>query len=101
MYWIDFSALFLFFMSFFLVSLFCVFFTRRHVILVLIFLDILLLTSILMLVVYSLSSEQTVGYNYALLLLGVAAADTAVGLGLFMLFYKTKRVTGFIPKKYP
>lgn len=60
-----------------------------HFIIVLVFLDLLLLTSILLFLVYTLVTQNSIGYSYALIILGVAAADTAVGLGLFILFFKT------------
>jgi NADH:ubiquinone oxidoreductase subunit K len=34
-------------------------------------------------------SNYSIGFIYALLLIGVAATDTAVGLGLFILYFKT------------
>jgi NADH:ubiquinone oxidoreductase subunit K len=60
-----------------------------HFIILLVFLDLLLLTSLLVFVIFSVLTHRTVGYNYALLVFGIAAADTAVGLGLFILYYKT------------
>ena len=39
-------------------------------------------------IMYTILTQNAIGYSYALILLGVAAADTAVGLGLFILFFK-------------
>jgi len=51
-------------------------------------LDLLLLTNILLFVVYTILTHSPIGYDYALLVLGIAAADTSVGLGLCILYFK-------------
>lgn len=85
----DFSYLFYFTFTFFIANLLLVMVALDHFIIVLVFLDILILTNIIIFIVYTLLSQNPVGYSYALIILGVAAADTAVGLGLFILFFKT------------
>lgn len=60
-----------------------------HFIVALVFLDLLLLVNIILMLLFTATTGFAIGYNYALLLLGVAAADTAVGLGLFILYFKT------------
>ncbi len=85
----DFSYLFYFTFTFFIANLLLVMVALDHFIIVLVFLDILILTNIIIFIVYTLLSQNPLGYSYALIILGVAAADTAVGLGLFILFFKT------------
>lgn len=87
---LDFGAFAFFFISFFILSLFFLLLSLNHFVIVLIFLDLLLLVNILLFIFYTQATSQVIGYNYALLLIGVAAADTAVGLGLFILYYKTQ-----------
>ena len=74
--------------AFFVLSLFMLLLVLEYLLIALIFLDLLLLTNILLLVCYTIFTGNPVGYCYGLLLIGVAAADTAVGLGLFIMFFK-------------
>jgi NADH:ubiquinone oxidoreductase subunit K len=41
-----------------------------------------------MFIVYTILTGNSIGYSHALLILGIAAADTAVGLGLFLVYHK-------------
>lgn len=86
---LDFSYFFGFIFLFFILNLMLLIAALDHFIILLVFLDLLLLASLLVFVVFSILTNTTVGYNYALLVFGIAAADTAVGLGLFILYYKT------------
>ena len=86
---LDFSYFFYFIFMFFVLNLLLLIAALDHFIILSVFLDLLLLTSLLVFVVYTVLSGETIGYNYALLVFGIAAADTAVGLGLFILFFKT------------
>jgi NADH:ubiquinone oxidoreductase subunit K len=56
---------------------------------ILIFLDMLLLLNVFLSCVAALLVVGPEGYIYAFFILGTAAADTAVGLGLFILYYKS------------
>lgn len=89
---VNFNFFFVFISSFFLITLLFLVAALEHFILVLIFLDLILLLNIILFVVYTQLTGELLGYNYALLLLGVAAADTAVGIGLFILYFKTHGV---------
>ena len=90
MYYIfDFTSVFHYFFNFFLLTLFLLVISLDHFLITLLFLDLLLLVNILLLIFCAQVTANDVGYNYALLLLGVAAADTSVGLGLFILYFKT------------
>jgi NADH-quinone oxidoreductase subunit K len=88
MWTIDFSIFFYFLFIFFTVNLLLLIAALDHFILALIFLDLLLLTNILLFVVYTILTHSPIGYDYALLVLGIAAADTSVGLGLCILYFK-------------
>lgn len=94
MFILDFSLFIYFILVFFTLNLLLLVAAIDHFILVLIFLDLLLLTNILLFAVHTIVTHNPIGYNYALIVLGIAAADTAVGLGLFILYYKaTSRVS--------
>jgi hypothetical protein len=60
-------------------------FVFQHLLLVLLILDLIILILILLLLENLIFTEL---YGYSLIMLCIAAADTAVGLGLFITFYK-------------
>jgi NADH:ubiquinone oxidoreductase subunit K len=88
MFQIDLTYFLLFTFVFFLLNLVLLLASLDHFILVLIFLDLLLLTNAFMFIVYTILTGFPIGYSYGLLILGIAAADTAVGLGLFLVYHK-------------
>ena len=89
MFILNFSYFFYFIFVFFVVNLLLLLIALDHFIILLVFLDLLLLSSLLIFVMYTICTYQTTGYSYALLVFSIAAADTAVGLGLFILLFKT------------
>lgn len=70
--------------------MFYLIFIVKHLIILLLMLDLCILLLILLLIenIYCLTN-----YGYTLLILSLAAADTAVGLGLFVCFYKITGIT--------
>jgi|GEM_PF-5966015 len=88
MYTFDFSYFFYFIFSFFIVNLLLLTVALNQFLIALVFLDLLLLTTIVVFIMYTMLTQNCIGYSYAIITLGVAAADTAVGLGLFVLFFK-------------
>lgn len=89
---LDFSFCVYFTFAFFTLNVLLIVSALNHFIIVLVFLDLLLLLNIFLLVLYTFLTGSSLGYSYALIILGVAAADTAIGLGLFVLFFKTKGI---------
>ena len=89
MFYLDFSLFFYFIFTFFVLNLVLLTLALDHFIITLVFLDLLLLTNILLFALYTMLTQNVIGYSYALIILGIAAADTAVGLGLFILYFKT------------
>lgn len=57
----------------------------KHLIILLLVLDLLMLILILLLIENII---YNINYGYSLIILSLAASDTAVGLGLFISFYK-------------
>lgn len=84
----HYSFCFYFFISYFFLNIVLLIASFEHFLIIIIFLDLLLLSNILMLIFYTVIFKDSLGYIYALLLLGVAATDTALGLGLFILYFK-------------
>lgn len=94
MYILDFSFFFYFIFLFFFFTLFFLLQVLHHFVLVLVFLDLLLLANVLLFILVTILTHNPVGYISAIIILGVAAADTAIGLGLFILYFKnTGRVS--------
>jgi len=94
MLFLDFSFVFFLLLCFFFVTFLLVLLALNHFIILLIFLDLLILANILLLTCYTALTHSGVGYSFALIVLGIAASDTAIGLGLFILYYRaTNRVS--------
>jgi len=68
-----------------LILLIYLIFIFQHLLLVLLVLDLIILILILLLLENLIFTDF---YGYSLIILCIAAADTAVGLGLFISFYK-------------
>lgn len=88
-YFINFSIIFYFLFFFFFLNFIFLLLALDHFIITLIFLDLLLLTNIIIFTIYTILTDIGIGYSFGLLIIGVAAADTAIGLGLFILYYKS------------
>jgi NADH:ubiquinone oxidoreductase subunit K len=56
------------------------------------------LSNILLLILYTVVFINALGYVYALLLIGVAATDTALGIGLFILYFKSTGQVALLSK---
>lgn len=85
---LDFSLFFYSIFILFFFTLLLLLQVLNHFILVLVFLDLIILSNILLFVLSTVVTQNPVGYIAALIVIGVAAADTAIGLGLFILYYK-------------
>lgn len=82
------GILLLFLVFFFLLTLYCFFFSFFNYIYVLIFLDLLILAVILLFLIFAVLVENTILQNFSIILLGVGASETAVGLLLFVGTFK-------------
>ena len=66
------------------------FFSRKHILILFISLELLLLSVNVNLVVFSVFLEDLMGQILALLVLGVAAAESALGLAILIVFYRLR-----------
>lgn len=66
------------------------FFSRKHLIIILICLEILILSSIILFTFSSILFDDLLGQVIGLFILTVAAAESAIGLALLVLFYRIK-----------
>lgn len=87
-YLVNYTLIISYVFVFFFYTLLCVASALDHLLILLLLLDLLLMASIFLFITYSTVFSNYDGYSLSLLVLGVAAADTAVGLGLFIIYYK-------------
>ena len=74
----------------FFFSLINIFLNRRNYLLILIGIEILMLSLILSFLVFASYYQDNLGVVFSLFILAVAASESAMGLALIILYYKTK-----------
>lgn len=83
----------LFILALFVIGLLGIFLTRRHIIIILISIELILLAINLNFIVFSVYFDDMLGQFFALLILTVAAAESSIGLAILVVYY---RVNGYI-----
>jgi NADH-quinone oxidoreductase subunit K len=81
----------------FLLGIWCAFVLRRNVITIIIAVELLLLSINLNFIIFSVYLNDILGQVFALLVLTVAAAESAIGLAILVVYY---RITGLISVDY-
>jgi NADH-quinone oxidoreductase subunit K len=76
--------------SLLLIGTFGMFLSRKHVIIILISLELILLSININFVVFSIFLDDFLGQIYALLVLTVAAAESALGLAILIVYYRLR-----------
>jgi len=76
--------------SLFLIGTFGMFLSRKHVIIILISLELILLSTNINFVIFSVFLDDLLGQIYALLVLTVAAAESALGLAILIVYYRLR-----------
>ncbi len=85
----HFDIFFSFVFSLYFGALVGVLIASDHFLILLLFLDLLVIVPIIIIVLHStVRRADYQGYAFAMFLLSVAASDTAVGLGLFIVYFK-------------
>src|SRR5438132_13591724 len=74
----------------FTLGVFGIFINRKNVIVILMSIELILLAVNVNLVAFSTHMGDLVGQVFALLVLTVAAAETAIGLAILVAFYRTR-----------
>lgn len=74
----------------FIIGFFGIVLTRTHIIIVLVSLELLFLASNLNFVFFSIFIDDFLGQLYSLLILMVAAAETAIGLAILVIYYRLR-----------
>jgi len=72
---------------------------RRHFLLVLLGIEIMLLSIIFGFLLFSHNFQDNIGYIFSLFILTIAASESAIGLALLIVYYN-KRRNIFISKNY-
>lgn len=73
----------------FFLGIYGIWLNRRHYLFVLVCIEIVLLSLNLNFLLMSLYFDDLTGYFFSLFMLTIAAAESAVGLALIILYYKT------------
>src|SRR5262245_21821096 len=76
--------------SLFTTGIFCIFLNRKNVIIILMSIELILLAVNVNLVAFSAFLSDLVGQVYALLVLTVAAAESAIGLAILVAYYRNR-----------
>ena len=63
---------------------------RRNIILILICIEIILLSVTLIITLISWTFDDVIGQTFAIYIIAVAGAESALGLGLLIAYYRTR-----------
>jgi len=74
----------------FTIGVFGMFLSRKHIIIILISLELVLLSINLNFISFSIHLDDFLGQIYVLLILTVAAAETALGLAILVIYYRLR-----------
>lgn len=76
----------------FLIGMIGIFATRKNIILILICVELMLLSINLNFIVFSVYLDDLIGQIFSLFVLTVAAAESAIGLAILVVYYRLKGV---------
>lgn len=76
----------------FFVGVLGIFFVRRNMLIVLMSIELLLLSVNLNFILFSCANDDAVGQLFSFFILTVAAAESAIGLALLVIFFRLKFV---------
>lgn len=65
-----------------------IFLARKNIILILICIELILLSVNLFFVIFSIFLDDIIGYFFCFFILTIAAAESAIGLAIIIIFYK-------------
>lgn len=74
----------------FLIGLLGFVLNRKNIILMLISIEIMLLAITFLILITSLSFEDIIGQIYAIYIITIAGAESAIGLGILVAFYRLR-----------
>lgn len=74
----------------YLLGVWGIYLNRKNIIIVLMSIELMLLAINLSLITYSVHLDDVVGQMFALFVLTVAAAESAIGLAILVIFYRVR-----------
>lgn len=74
----------------FLIGIMGLFLTRKHIILLLLSIELIFLSINYNFLIFSVFLDDMLGQYYALCILTVAAAESAIGLAILVIFYRLR-----------
>lgn len=84
------SFLIFFSLVLFILGSFGMFLSKKHLIIILIALELMLLAINIIFVSFSVVLDDLLGQIYAIAVLAVAAAETSIGLALLIIYYRLR-----------
>jgi NADH-ubiquinone oxidoreductase chain 4L len=79
----------------FLIGILGFVFNRKNIILMLISIEIMLLSVTFLILVSSISLDDIIGQSYAIYIIITAGAESAIGLGILVAFYRLRGSIAF------
>jgi NADH-quinone oxidoreductase subunit K len=79
-------------MFIFLVGIFGIFLNRKNIIIMLMSIELMLLAVNLNFILFSLILDDLVGQIFSLLVITVAAAESAIGLAILVIYYRIRGI---------
>lgn len=76
----------------FLIGLLGIFFIKKNIIIVLMSIELMLLSININFIVFSVYLDDIVGQIFALFILTVAAAESAIGLAILVVYYRIRGI---------
>jgi NADH-ubiquinone oxidoreductase chain 4L len=77
-------------LTLFLIGILSFVFNKKNIILILISIEIMLLSITFLILISSLNIDDIVGQSYAIYIIVVAGAESAIGLGIVVAFYRLR-----------
>jgi NADH-quinone oxidoreductase subunit K len=74
----------------FIIGCFGMFLSRKHILIILISVELILLSININFIVFSVTLDDLLGQIYCLLVLTVAASETAIGLAILIIYYRLR-----------
>ncbi len=83
---------FLISISLFFVGIFGIFLAKKSIIIILMSIELLLLAVNLNFIIFSIYLNDLVGQTFSLFILTIAAAESAIGLAILVVYYRIKGI---------
>jgi len=78
--------------SIFIIGILGIFITRKNIIIILASIELMLLAINFSFIIFSVYLDDMLGQVFALLILTIAAAESAIGLAILVIYYKIRGV---------